>query len=235
MSRVLLVSMPFSSLRWPALGVSLLQAGLRREGIDSDLAYFNFDLAEVIGLATYDWINDSLGFVLGGERLFAKTLFDSNLTTDQEYAAEVLRDTDPSFPPEDQEAFEHAGRQLEAFLEGCATKVEWSRYAVVGFTTTFQQTMASLALASRIKSHAPQVTICLGGANCEGDMGQTLLERFPQIDLVFSGEADETFPLAVKALLSRAASSSMLRHLLPRSPDLRPTWRRNGLWTDQGS
>ena len=33
-------------------------------------------------------------------------------------------------------------------------------------------------------------------------MGQTLLERFPQIDLVFSGEADDTFPLCVKYLFA---------------------------------
>ncbi len=65
MSRVLLVNMPFSSLRWPALGISLLQAALHREGIDCDIAYFGFDLAETIGLEAYDWVNDSLGFVLG--------------------------------------------------------------------------------------------------------------------------------------------------------------------------
>ena len=39
MSRVLLVNMPFSSLRWPALGIRLLQAALNRDGIDCDLAY----------------------------------------------------------------------------------------------------------------------------------------------------------------------------------------------------
>ncbi len=88
MSRVLLVNMPFSSLRWPALGISLLQAALKREGIDCDLAYLNFDLAEIVGREAYEWINDSLGFVLGGERLFAKTLFGSSLSGDLEYATD---------------------------------------------------------------------------------------------------------------------------------------------------
>jgi ribosomal peptide maturation radical SAM protein 1 len=202
MSRVLLVNMPFSSLRWPALGISLLQAELKREGIDCDLAYFNFDLAEIIGLEAYEWINDSLGFVLGGERLFAKTLFGSSLSSDLEYDTEVLLATDPEFSPEDRQVFDDVGGQLEAFLDGCLMKIDWSRYALVGFTTTFQQTMASLALASRIKQHDPRITICLGGANCEGVMGRTLFERFPQIDLVFSGEADETFPLCVKELFA---------------------------------
>ena len=201
-SRVLLVNMPFSSLRWPALGISLLQAALKREGIDCDLAYLNFDLAETIGLDVYDWINDSLGFALGGERLFAHTLFGASLSSDREYAEEVLLATDPEFSPEDRQLIEHVGKQLEAFLDGCLTKIDWSRYSVVGFTTTFQQTMASLALASRIKQRHPEITICLGGRNCEGSMGRTLLERFPQIDLVFSGEADETFPLCVKEVFA---------------------------------
>ena len=173
MSRVLLVNMPFSSLRWPALGISLLQAELKREGIDCDLAYFNFDLAEIIGLEAYEWVNDSLGFVLGGERLFAQTLFGSSLSSDLEYDTEVLLATDPEFSREDKQVFENVGKQLEAFLDGCLMKIDWSRYALVGFTTTFQQTMASLALASRIKQHDPRITICLGGANCEGVMGRT--------------------------------------------------------------
>jgi len=202
MSRVLLINMPFSSLRWPALGISLLQAALKREGIDCDLAYLNFDLAEIVGREAYEWINDSLGFVLGGARLFAKTLFGSSLSSDLEYATEVLLATDPEFSPEDKQVFENVGKQLAGFLDGCLMRIDWSRYALVGFTTTFQQTMASLALASRIKRHDPRITICLGGANCEGVMGRTLFERFPQIDLVFSGEADGTFPLCVKELFA---------------------------------
>ena len=139
MSRVLLVNMPFSSLRWPALGpgISLLQAALKGEGIDCDLAYFNLDLAEIIGLEAYEWINDSLGFVLGGERLFAQTLFGASLSSDREYAEEVLLATDPEFAPDDRQLFEHIGKQIEAFLDGCLTNIDWSRYLVIWFTTAF--------------------------------------------------------------------------------------------------
>lgn len=202
MARVLLVNMPFSSLRWPALGISLLQASLLREGIDCDIASLNFDLAERIGRETYEWINDSLGFVLGGERLFARPLFGSSLTSDEDFLGQVILATDPGFPDEDRAVFEAVGSQIEPFLDGCCAGIDWSRYAVVGFTTTFQQTLASLALAARIKDRFPQITICLGGANCEGAMGRALVENFPQVDLVFSGEADETFPLCIQELLA---------------------------------
>ncbi len=180
MDRVLLINMPFSSLRWPALGISLLQAGLQRGAIDCDLAYLNFDLAETIGLETYEWINDSLGFVLGGERLFAKALFGSSLSSDREYATEVLLATDPEFPLTDQQVFDRVGEQLERFLDECLMQIDWTRYTVVGFTTTFQQTLSSLALASRIKELDPAITICLGGATAKASWGRPCWSGFPR-------------------------------------------------------
>ena len=76
--------------------------------------------------------------------------------------------------------------------------VDWPRYDVVGFTASFQQTMPSLCLAQRLKRLCPRVRIVFGGAACEGCMGPELLGQFPEIDGVFSGEADVTFPATVE-------------------------------------
>jgi magnesium-protoporphyrin IX monomethyl ester (oxidative) cyclase len=62
---------------------------------------------------------------------------------------------------------------------------------VVGCTSTFQQNCASLALLRRIKEKDNTVFTIMGGANCEGQMGQTLFDNFSWIDFVFSGECDE--------------------------------------------
>ena len=75
MPRVALVNMPFANPRWPSLGLGLLKAGLARQGIACDVMYLNLDFAEQIGLDDYLWLADSFGFVLGGERLFAKHFF----------------------------------------------------------------------------------------------------------------------------------------------------------------
>ena len=74
MSRVLIVNMPFSNLRWPNIGPSLLKAALQRRGIGCDVAYLNFDFAEQIGWDDYYWLSDHFGFVLGGERLLPRTI-----------------------------------------------------------------------------------------------------------------------------------------------------------------
>jgi ribosomal peptide maturation radical SAM protein 1 len=72
---------------------------------------------------------------------------------------------------------------------------------LVGFTTTFEQNLASLSLARRVKEHFPSIPIVFGGANCEGEMGVTLHRLFPFIDYVCSGEGDIAFPQLARQIL----------------------------------
>lgn len=88
------------------------------------------------------------------------------------------------------------------FLELWAGEIESRRPAVVGFTSVFIQHVASLALARRIKERLPDTTIVLGGANCEGSMGQALVDRCDHVDAVVSGEADLVFPEMVRRILA---------------------------------
>jgi ribosomal peptide maturation radical SAM protein 1 len=61
---------------------------------------------------------------------------------------------------------------------------------VVGISSTFFQNLPALALARRIKAVRPGQTVILGGANCDGDMGEALFDHFGFLDAVFTGEAD---------------------------------------------
>ena len=195
MSRVLLVNMPLGSLRWPHLGLGLLKAALAREDIACDVAYFNFELAERVGLDHYHWLADHFAFVLGGERLFAKHYFaERALPSDDDYYHNVLLAADPDMTEADHAAYLDTERHIEPFLDACIGAVDWSRYTVVGFSASFQQTMPSLCLARRIKQLRPEIRIVFGGAACEGCMGPELQRQFSEIDCVFSGEADRTFP-----------------------------------------
>jgi len=198
MSRVLLINMPFSNLGWPSLGLSLLKAELASRNIPCDVAYFNFDLAELLGLDHYHWIADQFAFVHGGERLFAKHFFADRLPADADYFQDVLLATDSELTDADNAAYLDTARCIEPFLEKCMASIDWSRYSVVGFSTTFQQTIASLCLARRIKQSHPQITTVFGGSACEGCVGEELLRQFSEIDYVFTGEADRTFPSSVE-------------------------------------
>ncbi|HID23562.1 MAG TPA: RiPP maturation radical SAM protein 1, partial [Planctomycetaceae bacterium] len=172
-----------------------------RRGLGCDIAYLNFDFAERIGEELYTWVADCFAFVLGGERLFALDLFDG-LPDAEAFYRQVLLPADPDMSRDDFRCYQSLERHVGGFLDQAVAAVDWSQYAVVGFSVSFQQTLVSLALARRIKRTAPDVKIVLGGAACEGPMGVELMRQFPQVDFVFLGEADETFPAFVEAVLA---------------------------------
>ncbi len=210
MQKVLIVNMPFANLRWPNLGPSLLKSALQERGIPCDIAYFNFDFAEFIGYDVYTWIADNFAFVLGGERLFAKWYFGDQLPDDQTYFEEVLLAADPELSSQELRDFERLYSVIPKFLERCWHAIDWPQYSVVGFAVSFQQSLASLCLARKIKEHFPGTTVVFGGAACEGEMGVALWEQFPEIDFVFLGEADFTFAPLVEQIFQ-----GTLTHLPP--------------------
>jgi ribosomal peptide maturation radical SAM protein 1 len=81
-------------------------------------------------------------------------------------------------------------RLVPGFLAECVAEIAAERPKVVGFTTTFCQNMASLALARQLKLANPALRIVFGGANCEGPMGAALQRAFLFIDVVVRGEAE---------------------------------------------
>jgi ribosomal peptide maturation radical SAM protein 1 len=76
---------------------------------------------------------------------------------------------------------------------------------IVGFSTVFQQNIASLVLAKILKSRDPSLTIVFGGGNCDGPMGATLHGAFPWIDVVVRGEGEMIFPEVAEDILSGRA------------------------------
>ena len=79
-------------------------------------------------------------------------------------------------------------------------RVPWREYAVVGFTSTFEQNVASLAMARQVKHLSPETAIVFGGANWEGEMGLELHQRFRFVDYVCSGESERSFPRLVEQI-----------------------------------
>jgi len=196
---VLFAVVPFQDITRPAIGVSLLQAQAVQEGFSSRILYLNIDLAEQIGSAAYTRIAEGHPASLVGEWFFADTAFGDTIPPEQEYVSTLL--------PEFAEDEEFIPQLLDArkiryeFVEACARKITELRPRVVGFTTTFHQTCACLALARRLKESANPPTIIFGGANCEGEMGLQLLRSFRWIDYVCTGQGDAVFADFLHSLL----------------------------------
>jgi len=71
---------------------------------------------------------------------------------------------------------------VPAFLSAMMRETDWGKFAVVGFSSVFQQTAASLALARRIKAAHPHVRIVFGGSNFDDEMGHELFRRVDALD-----------------------------------------------------
>jgi ribosomal peptide maturation radical SAM protein 1 len=203
--KVLLLSLPFGALERPALGLSLLKAKLVDAGVVCDVRYLNFAFAEFIGHEEYQWMSYELPYTaFSGDWSFTSALYGESTLRENEYVEEVLRNTF-RLSESDIARIERVRSRTNYFLEHCLALLPWDEYSIVGFTSTFEQNIASLALAKRVKAAHPQIKIVFGGANWEALMGEELHRQFPFVDYVCSGEAEESFPILVKRLLAGEA------------------------------
>jgi ribosomal peptide maturation radical SAM protein 1 len=227
--KVLLVSMPFGTVTMPSLGLSLLKAALAHSKVTAEIRYLGIEFARRLGLASYDLIVKRDQSSLIGEWVFQPSLY-GRLSAEriEAYWRVAYPDKKPRRSLRD-ESLDlimatacRAQGEATRFIDDIASTTDWTQYRIVGFSTTFHQSVASLALAQRIKRHCPDTKIVFGGANCEAEMGLALLRNYAFIDCVFSGEADETFPSYAKAVLDgrslKARAGVLTRDLVGGSP-----------------
>lgn len=208
---VCLVSMPFIPSTTPGLGISTLKATLRQASISANVYYGALDYFRFFGdaqppeqaLFDYDFLasNGDLGDVF-----FSTALWGGSLDPVREAMSTIATSPNSLFSRREREGlmtrFLDRAAYAEDFLEYCLQRADFGRYRVIGFSSTFCQNVASLALARLIRERYEDAHIVFGGANCEGPMGVQLLQSFPWVDCVVQGEADHTFPEYVRRFLS---------------------------------
>jgi ribosomal peptide maturation radical SAM protein 1 len=198
---VILVCAPFFSVVRPALGISLLKAALRERDIPCAIRYLNLEFADEIGPGFHESAaTGAANTFLVGEWIFAPLVNQHTVPSmDERYRQELKR----LYSAAHLEQLEGIRAAARSFVEVQAQRLAEACPLIVGFTSSFQQNCASLAIARRLRELNPDIVVCFGGANCEGPMGKALLEAYPQIDYVFSGEADRTFPDFAECLVER--------------------------------
>ena len=200
-TKVALVTMPFTYSKFPSIQLGTLSALLKSQGIDVKTYHFNLLFAHKIGVPLYEILCEKRGLI--GEWLFSSILFRDNPKH-----AQYPHMFKPVFEATAREAAcsmgyleEIAHSLAPQFLTWAMTAYDWSKYSVVGFTSTFDQNVASLTMAKLIKDLYPSVRVVFGGANFDGEMGLEHFRAFPWIDYVVVGEGEEVFPSLVKQIL----------------------------------
>lgn len=203
-AQVALVNMPFSYAKYPSIQLGTLSALLKSNGIPVDCHHLNVRFAYLIGVELHESICEK-------RALFGEWLFSSLLFGDNPKRVEYPGTFKPVFEQLSQQCGkpigyfqEMATRIAPQFLTWALTAIEWGQYKLVGFTSTFDQNVASLTMAKLIKDLYPKVTIVFGGANFDGEMGLEHFRAFPFIDHVVVGEGEESFlPLVRQVLVGK--------------------------------
>ncbi len=200
-TQIALVNMPFSYAKYPSIQLGTLSALLKSNGIPVDCHHLNVRFAHLIGVELHEAICEK-------RALFGEWLFSSLLFRDNPKRAEYPRMFKPVFEQLSQQCGKPVGyfeematRIAPQFLTWALTAIDWGQYKLVGFTSTFDQNVASLTMAKLIKDLYPDVTIVFGGANFDGEMGLEHFRAFPFIDHVVVGEGEESFLPLVRQIL----------------------------------
>jgi ribosomal peptide maturation radical SAM protein 1 len=200
--------MPFYSSAQPSIQIGLLHSIAERAGFSVDSFHLNLDFASRLSQRFYEMIAAHGGH-LTGEWIFSKAAFGKDSVPAEVYFSKFPKELRSDQKRKATALFKRI-QEFEAprFLSDCIRTVNWDRYDLIGFSSTFQQNVASLALARRIKKKFPEVKILFGGANMEGEMGQECLRAFPFIDFVATGEGDLLFPELLRTLEKGAPASA---------------------------
>lgn len=193
--RVALVNMPFALADRPSIQCGLLKSSLAEHGYEVDVHYLNVELAAALGAKFYRTVSLLRVDQFLGEWLFSAAAF-GYCANEEAYLAACpsLASTCRTLGVTFGELCEQRKEHLPRWLAGWAERVDWGRYAAVGFSSTFEQNCAALALARLIKRKHAHVAIVFGGANYDDQMGKEYLRSLDYIDYIVAGEGDVVLP-----------------------------------------
>ena len=213
-ARVLLIIPPFGGIDYPSLALHLLQAVARARGIEVDVLYANLALAAVIGESDYGALSYNCPVrALMGERFFAQVAYGRSLGSLLSSNQRHRNDYDQAplgvrrLPIHAiRDYAQHAGE----FVDQLAACIAAARYEVVGCSTTFEQTSASIAILDALKRSRPQIVTLLGGCNCEAEMAAGMASLAKSADFIFSGESEISFPAFLESHFSGLPSATRI-------------------------
>jgi ribosomal peptide maturation radical SAM protein 1 len=213
---VAVTSMPFVSIRRPSIQVGLLVSLARSHGFRASGLNLNLDFAHLIGVQLYERLCEHRGLLIG-EWLFALEAFGKASPDPNDDFCELMHGgAEGAF---DIELLKRLRREVvPKYLDDLVRKVAWDSFEVVGFTSTFQQNTPSIALARRLRERYPRITLVVGGANLEGQMGAEFMKAAPQFDFAVSGEGDRAFT-ALLTGLHENRDLALVPNLLRRNGD----------------
>ena len=196
--KIALINMPFGFHIYPSIQLGTLSTLLKTHGCEVKSHYLNLHFAHQLGLPVYNQLCEKRFLI--GEWLFSHPLFGDN-ARNQDYINHFnphIEEVCRSIERPKEYLVDVKTKMVPEFLQWSQDACDWGAFDVIGFSSTFNQNIASLTLAKLIKEKYPHVKILFGGSNFESDMGLEYFRVFPWIDYVVPGEAEDILPQLVK-------------------------------------
>lgn len=214
---ILLVSMPTQDIYCPSIQLGLLKKCITQQvGITCNLLhayllwpeYFSgiiqkqngdmekSDILGILNSISLDYAYDCMGDWIFSKALNGDTYNKNNYLNYLKKRAVIQSDQRLL------QYIELVYEMAPEFIEYIINYVDVKKYKIIAFSTTFAQTVASLACAKRIKEQYPDKIIIFGGANCDDKQGEVLIKNFPFINFIVSGEGEYSLPQLIKTLLN---------------------------------
>jgi ribosomal peptide maturation radical SAM protein 1 len=184
-----LISAPWANANMPSIQIGSLKAYLDAHGHDVLAFHWFVDVAKWMGFGVYEAICSP--HVEDAECLYGYLLFpekrESILKLESLRIKELTVKRGSQRLAVPSERFFAEFRQLHIdFLN----RIPWKEVGLAGFTLNYGQNLASVFLAREIKRMAPHVRTIVGGAEASGELGQSLLDCFPELDFACNGEGE---------------------------------------------
>ena len=182
--RLALISMPWPLANRPSAQLATLKSYLNRHAPDVEVECHHpyLDVANLLGLKTYNRL---------AERTWvAEAVYAYLINPDKGREIKALWQREAGGKGEPREDLEGLARSIDRLHSTKHLAHPWSSYDLVGFSISLAQLTSSLYLLGKIRALHPRCRIVVGGSNCAGELGHSLLAHIPEIDFVVSGEGE---------------------------------------------
>jgi ribosomal peptide maturation radical SAM protein 1 len=206
MYRIALVNMPFAAADIPSVALTQLKSVVEKElgdRVSCDVLYPNLDFLNFLSPQLFQMISVAVQANTSGlgDWFFSAEAFPDMPDRSELYLTRHFSEQRAELGMFRQQLM-NKRRVVGLFLKSLIDRYRLADYSMVGFTTMFSQNLASIAMARALKKRRPEMTVVMGGANCETPMGAVLCKNVPEIDFIFSGPALRSFPRLVGHLLA---------------------------------
>lgn len=188
---VLLIAMPFAGVDIPSVQLGILEAYLKERNANIKTRHLYLKAAEFYSINNYNLLiyppNDSYT----AQMVFSKYVFPEHWKENKEKFREYFNKTTAHTLNKQHFTFDDYVQRTDNFYNWVLANVDWQQYDIIGFTLNYGQFLPSLAVAKKIKELNPDKKIIFGGSRTVGNLGKRVLESFPYVDFIVSGDGEE--------------------------------------------